>query len=59
MTTGSGDNMSTRGTVELYAYGSDSMAGPIVLADNSNEEYFQPGTTDEFKVGGVSVNVII
>ena len=51
VTTGPDDNMFTTGTVTICAYGSKATAGPVSLQEgDNNEDLFQPGATDEFKV---------
>lgn len=51
VTTGPGDDMTTSGTVTLCAYGSKAVSESMVLGSGTEGGYFQPGATDEFKVG--------
>lgn len=48
--TGSGEFMTTTGTVTLCAYGSKGTSEPVVLGSGKSGAYFQLGATDEFKV---------
>ncbi|XP_071154983.1 lipoxygenase homology domain-containing protein 1-like isoform X1 [Mytilus edulis] len=49
VTTGGKEDMSTLNRVMLYVYGSNNVAGPMVLG-SGKEGHFQAGATDEFKV---------
>jgi hypothetical protein len=51
VTTGPEDHMGTFGTVTICAYGSKAKSDPCILGNGSDEVYFRPGATDEFKVG--------
>ncbi|CAG2226149.1 RP1 [Mytilus edulis] len=48
VTTGGKEDMSTLNRVMLYVYGSNNVAGPMVLG-SGKEGHFQAGATDEFK----------
>jgi hypothetical protein len=49
VTTGDKEDMATLNRVLLYVYGTNNVAGPMVLG-SGNSGHFKAGATDEFKV---------